>query len=56
MSDDAIESPDADEDHLKPLDLDPTAAAKRKHFHETKADGRRHTNHCSIAEPSSPSV
>ncbi len=38
MSDDAIESPDADEDHLKPVDLDPTAAAKRKHFHETKAD------------------
>ena len=33
-----IESPDADEDHLKPVDFDPTTAAKRQHFHQTQAD------------------
>src|SRR4051812_36464530 len=39
MSDDAIEATGADEDHPTPVDFDPTTAAKRKHFHETKADG-----------------
>src|SRR5262245_18682479 len=38
MTDEAIEAHDGDDDHLRPVDGDPTTALQRKHFHETKAD------------------
>ena len=33
------EAPDADDDLLKPVDLDSTTAVKREQFHATRADG-----------------